>query len=206
MAVLVLFPALKSHFFSLQSLTLGVAIRSCLTSTSNDALHVSLLSFKIHTALFYLQTKRSPLCTYSGWRMTIPARSEHGCQPRPRIASLLFWSSPPLSICPALSTPTMVTATKPTMATETENDRPTDWLTGRLGRHRAKRAHGGSPPPRSLTPPQVLCVACQRACVRPQRPRGHIGTSLSVARPNRKTCCCPPPPSPPSSGAQSCVD
>ena len=60
------------------------------------ALHVSLRSFHIHTALFYLQTKRSPLCTYSGWRMTIPARSEHGCQPR--IARLLFWSSPPLSL------------------------------------------------------------------------------------------------------------
>ena len=145
MAVLVLFPALKSHFFSPQSLALGVAIRSCLTSTSNDALHVSLLSFKIHTALFYLQTKRSPLCTYSGWRMTIPARSEHGCQPRPRIASLLFWSSPPLSICPALSAPTMVTATKPTDDGNRDRKRPTDWLTGRLGRHRAKRAHGGSP-------------------------------------------------------------
>ena len=176
MAVLVLFPALKSHFFSPQSLALGVAIRSCLTSTSNDALHVSLPSFKIHTALFYLETKRSLLCTYLGWRMTIPARSEHGCQPRPRIASLLFWSSPPLSICPALSAPTMVTATKPTMATETENgrsttDRPTatdrlaDWAS-RLPPRKTRSRREPPAPSLSLSHSASGVVCCVPARVR----------------------------------------
>ena len=53
------------------------------------------------------------------------------------------------------------------MATETENDRPTDWLTGRLGRHRAKRAHGGSPlSSLSLSHSASGVVRCVRARVR----------------------------------------
>ena len=177
MAVLVLFPALKSHFFSLQSLALGVAIRSCLTSTSNDALHVSLLSFKIHTALFYLQTKRSPLCTYSGWRMTIPARSELGCQPRPRIASLLFWSSPPLSlsICLALSAPTMVTATKPTDDGNGDRKRPTDRLADWASRPPPRKTRSRREPPLLSLSLRLRCCVL-RASARACSPSGRAAT------------------------------